>query len=180
MRLGLALPSEEVQQKKRLRHYARLNARRLLSLDEAKGVSIQRLILEGSPFVEIGRTVRAEKVAVVVMGSTGVLGMWIEFSSAARLGKSSVRPGVRFSRYRCRTYCVYNEPRPGRGRRRVEDEYQLRAVIVRKTISDGCRRYVGAVVPRQCPIRAASRGQDQRLHVYHEPGAAYAGCAHRH
>lgn len=72
--LGLALPSEEVQQKKRLRHYARLNARRLLSLDEAKGVSIQRLILEGSPFVEIARTVRAEKVALVVMGSYGGAG----------------------------------------------------------------------------------------------------------
>jgi nucleotide-binding universal stress UspA family protein len=69
--LGLALPSEEVQQKKRLRHFARLNARRLLSLDEAKGVSIQRLIVEGSPFVEIARTVRAEKVALVVMGSYG-------------------------------------------------------------------------------------------------------------
>ncbi|WP_447983703.1 universal stress protein [Nitrospira sp. Nam74] len=72
--LGLALPSEEVQQKKRLRHYARLNARRLLSLDDAKGVSIQRLILEGSPFVEIARTVRAEKVALVVMGSYGGIG----------------------------------------------------------------------------------------------------------
>lgn len=72
--LGLALPSEEVQQKKRLRHYARLNARRLLSLDEAKGVSIQRLILEGSPFVEIARTVRAEKVSLVVMGSYGGAG----------------------------------------------------------------------------------------------------------
>lgn len=72
--LGLALPSEELQQKKRLRHYARLNARRLLALDEAKGVSIHRLILEGSPFVEIARTVRAEKVALVVMGSYGGTG----------------------------------------------------------------------------------------------------------
>ena len=72
--LGLALPSEEVQQKKRLRHFARLNARRLLSLEEAKGVSIQRLILEGSPFIEIGRTVRSEKVALVVMGTYGGAG----------------------------------------------------------------------------------------------------------
>ena len=69
--LGLALPSEETQQKKRLRHHARLNARRLISSPEAKGVSIRRLVLEGSPFVEIARTARTEKVSLVVMGSYG-------------------------------------------------------------------------------------------------------------
>ena len=72
--LGLALPSEEAQQKKRLRHCARLNARRLLALDAAKGVSIRRLLIEGSPFVEIARTVRSEKVALVVMGTYGGAG----------------------------------------------------------------------------------------------------------
>jgi hypothetical protein len=70
-RLGLALPSEEAQQKKRLRHYARVNARRLLNSDEAKGVAIRRFVVEGSPFVEIARTVRTEKVNVVIMGSYG-------------------------------------------------------------------------------------------------------------
>lgn len=69
--LGLALPSEEAAQKKRLRHQARLNARRLLALEEAKGLTIRRLILEGSPFVEIARTVRSQKVDLVVMGSYG-------------------------------------------------------------------------------------------------------------
>jgi len=69
--LGLARPSEEVEQKKRLRHQARLNARRLLSFEEAKGLQIRRLLAEGSPFVEIARTARAEKVDLVVMGSYG-------------------------------------------------------------------------------------------------------------
>jgi len=69
--LGLALPSEEAGQKKRLRHQARLNARRLLSLEEAKGIAIRRLLAEGTPFVEIARTARTEKVNLVVMGSYG-------------------------------------------------------------------------------------------------------------
>lgn len=69
--LGLALPSEEAKQKKRLRHHARLNARRLLQLDEAKGVRIRRFLSEGAPWVEIARMARAEKVNLVVMGSYG-------------------------------------------------------------------------------------------------------------
>lgn len=69
--LGLARPSEEAEQKKRLRHQARLNARRLLSFEEAKGLQIRRLLAEGSPFVEIARTARTEKVDLVVMGSYG-------------------------------------------------------------------------------------------------------------
>lgn len=73
-RLGLGLPSEESQQKKRLCHHARLNARRLLTSDEAKGVAIRRFVVEGSPFVEIARTVRTEKVTVVIMGSYGGAG----------------------------------------------------------------------------------------------------------
>ena len=69
--LGLARPSEEAEQKKRLRHQARLNARRLLSFEEAKGLEVRRLLAEGSPFVEIARTARTEKVDLVVMGSYG-------------------------------------------------------------------------------------------------------------
>ncbi len=69
--LGLAPPSEEAKQKKRLSHQARLNARRLLQSDEAKGVSIRRRLAEGSPFVEIARMARTEKVSLVVMGSYG-------------------------------------------------------------------------------------------------------------
>lgn len=69
--LGLALPSEEAAQKKRLRHQARLNARRLLQLDEAKGVPVKRLLAEGAPFIEVARTARSEKVDLVVIGSYG-------------------------------------------------------------------------------------------------------------
>lgn len=69
--IGLALPSEKAAQLKRLRHHARLNARRLLSSEEAKGVKIRRLIAEGSPFVEIARAARGERVSLVVMGSYG-------------------------------------------------------------------------------------------------------------
>ena len=72
-RLGLALPSEESGQKKRLRHHARLQARRLLQSNEAKGVTIRRLLAEGAPFVEIARTARMERVDLVVMGSYGGL-----------------------------------------------------------------------------------------------------------
>ncbi len=70
--LGLALPSEESAQKKKpLRHQARVNARRLLGLEEAKGLSIRRLLAEGAPFVEIARMARSEKMSLVVMGSHG-------------------------------------------------------------------------------------------------------------
>ncbi len=69
--LGLALPSEEKAQKKRLNHQARHLARGLLSVPEAKGLKITRIIREGKPFVEIARTVRTEKIDLVVMGSYG-------------------------------------------------------------------------------------------------------------
>ncbi len=52
---GLACPSEEAGQRKRLSHQARLSVRRLEQLDEAKGVPIRRVVAEGSPFVEIVR-----------------------------------------------------------------------------------------------------------------------------
>ena len=69
--LGLALPSEEKVQKKRLNHQARLLTRGLLSLPEAKSISITSIISEGKPFVEIARTTREEKIDLVVMGSYG-------------------------------------------------------------------------------------------------------------
>lgn len=69
--LGLALPSEEAAQRKRLRHQARLHTRRLLGFEEAKGIPVHRLLAEGAPFVEIARTARMEKVDLVVMGSYG-------------------------------------------------------------------------------------------------------------
>lgn len=69
--MGLALPSEENAQKKRLRHHARLLARGLLQVKETKGIKITRFLSEGKPFAEITRTARQEKVDLVVMGSYG-------------------------------------------------------------------------------------------------------------
>ena len=68
-RLGMASPVEEKVQKKRLGHHARLNARRLLESEDVKGVDIRRVLAEGSPFAEIARLARLEKVDLVVMGS---------------------------------------------------------------------------------------------------------------
>lgn len=69
--LGLARPSEEVEQRRRLRHQARLNARRLLQDPQARGVTVRRLLAEGAPFVEIVRSARGENVNLIVMGSYG-------------------------------------------------------------------------------------------------------------
>ncbi len=68
-RLGMASPAQERAQKKRLGHHARLNARRLLESDDAKGVDIKCVLAEGSPFAEIARMARLEKVDLVVMRS---------------------------------------------------------------------------------------------------------------
>ncbi len=71
-RLGLlAVPSDAAAQRRRLRHHARLNVRRLLESEEAKDVALTRMIVEGAPFVEIAKTARMEKVDLVVMGSYG-------------------------------------------------------------------------------------------------------------
>ena len=71
-RLGLlAVPSNAVAQRRRLRHHARLNVRRLLELKEAKGLALTRMIVEGAPFAQIAKTARMEKVDLVVMGSYG-------------------------------------------------------------------------------------------------------------
>lgn len=70
-RLGLALPSEEKAQKKRLNHFARATIRRLLAFDAAKGLPIRRSVVAGAPFVDIARHARSEKVQLVVMGTHG-------------------------------------------------------------------------------------------------------------
>jgi nucleotide-binding universal stress UspA family protein len=82
----LAVPSDAQGQKRRLRHHARLNVRRLLESESAKGMAVTRVVLEGAPFVEIAKTARMEKVDLVVMGSYGggVRGAWTRFFSAAR------------------------------------------------------------------------------------------------
>ncbi len=71
-RLGLlAVPSDAAAQRRRLRHHARLNVRRLVDSEDAKGIPITRMVVEGSPFVEIAKTARTGKVDLVVMGSYG-------------------------------------------------------------------------------------------------------------
>ena len=67
----LAAPSDSQGQKRRLRHHARLNVRRLLESEGVKGVTVTRVVLEGGPFVEIAKTARMENVDLVVMGSYG-------------------------------------------------------------------------------------------------------------
>lgn len=71
-RLGLlAVPSDAQAQKRRLRHHARLNTRRLLDSEATEGVKITRVLAEGVPFMEISKIVRVEKVNLVVLGSYG-------------------------------------------------------------------------------------------------------------
>lgn len=71
-RLGLlAVPSDAAAQRRRLRHHARLNVRRLMDSMDIKEVSATRVIVEGSPFVEIAKSARTGKVDLVVMGSYG-------------------------------------------------------------------------------------------------------------
>jgi len=71
-RLGLlAVPSDAQAQKRRLRHHARLNTRRLLESEMVKGVKVTRVLADGVPFVEIGKMVRVEKINLVVLGSYG-------------------------------------------------------------------------------------------------------------
>ncbi len=67
----LAVPSDAQGQKRRLRHHARLNVRRLLESESAEGVAVTRVVLEGAPFTEIAKMARTEKVDLVVMGSYG-------------------------------------------------------------------------------------------------------------
>lgn len=71
-RLGLlAVPSDAAAQRRRLRHHARLNVRRLLESKETETVKVTRVIVEGTPFVEITKVARTGNIDVVVMGSYG-------------------------------------------------------------------------------------------------------------
>ena len=70
-RLGLlAVPSDAVAQRKRLRHHARLKMRQLLKSREG-GASVRRMVVEGTPFVEIGKFSRTEGIDLIVLGSYG-------------------------------------------------------------------------------------------------------------
>ena len=71
MQAGFYPPVNAGNQKMVLRILARLNARQLLARDDAKGVTIRRLLADGCPFEEIARTARVEGVDLVVMGSYG-------------------------------------------------------------------------------------------------------------
>lgn len=71
-RLGLlAVPSDAAPQRRRLRHHARLKVRQLLESKVAGEVNTTRLIVEGTPFVEIAKVARTGNIDLVVMGSYG-------------------------------------------------------------------------------------------------------------
>ncbi len=71
-RLGLlAVPSDATAQRKRLRHQARLKSRQLLESFPLQGVSVKRIVLEGTPFVEIAKLARQEGINLIVLGSYG-------------------------------------------------------------------------------------------------------------
>ena len=70
-RLGLlAVPSDAGAQRKRLRHHARLKMRQILKSSPAEQ-SIRRMVVEGTPFVEIGKFAREEAIDLIVLGSYG-------------------------------------------------------------------------------------------------------------
>jgi nucleotide-binding universal stress UspA family protein len=69
-RLGLlAVPSDAVKQRKRLRHHARVKMRQLLK--SQAGAPVRRILVEGTPFVEIAKLARTEGMDLVVLGSYG-------------------------------------------------------------------------------------------------------------
>lgn len=71
--LGLSVvPSSGAAQRRRLRHYARVNLRRLLESEDAKGVACTRLVLEGLPYAEIVKVTRTKAIDLIVMGTYGV------------------------------------------------------------------------------------------------------------
>jgi nucleotide-binding universal stress UspA family protein len=65
-RLGVPVTKGQM---KTVRHRVRLSFRGLM--ESEKGVPMRRLILEGSPFTEIMRLARTEKVDMIVMGAYG-------------------------------------------------------------------------------------------------------------
>jgi len=71
-RLGLlAVPSDATKQRRRLRHHARLKTRQLLESHSISGITIERIVAEGAPFVEIAKLARQERVDLIVLGSYG-------------------------------------------------------------------------------------------------------------
>ena len=69
-RLGLlAVPSDAAKQRKRLRHHARLKLRQLLK-SQARA-PVRRVLVEGTPFVEIAKFARTKGIDLVVLGSYG-------------------------------------------------------------------------------------------------------------
>jgi nucleotide-binding universal stress UspA family protein len=71
-RLGLlAVPSDATAQRRRLRHQARLKSRQLLESVSTEGIAVRRIVLEGTPFVEIAKLTRQEQVDLIVLGSYG-------------------------------------------------------------------------------------------------------------
>jgi len=71
-RLGLlAVPSDATRQRRRLRHQARLQTRRVLERQSMTGVTAERVVLEGTPFVEIAKTARQQRIDLIVLGSYG-------------------------------------------------------------------------------------------------------------
>ena len=71
-RLGLlAVPSDATAQRRRLRHQARLKSRQLLESAPTEGIAVRRIVLEGTPFVEIAKLTRQERVDLIVLGSYG-------------------------------------------------------------------------------------------------------------
>jgi nucleotide-binding universal stress UspA family protein len=70
-RLGLlAVPSDAIRQRKRLRHHGRLKMRQLLK-SQPDGRTITHIVVEGTPFVEIGKFARREGIDLIVLGSYG-------------------------------------------------------------------------------------------------------------
>ena len=71
-RLGLlAVPSDAAAQRRRLRHQARLKIRQLLERHPADGATVSRIVVEGTPFIEIAKLTRQERVDLIVLGSYG-------------------------------------------------------------------------------------------------------------
>ena len=71
-RLGLlAVPSDATAQRRRLRHQARLKIRQLLETHPNEGLTIGRVVVEGTPFVEIAKLAREECTDLIVLGSYG-------------------------------------------------------------------------------------------------------------
>jgi nucleotide-binding universal stress UspA family protein len=65
-RLGIPVKADQM---KTIRHRLRLSFRGLM--ESEKGVKMRRFILEGSPFTEIMRMARTQKVDMIVMGAYG-------------------------------------------------------------------------------------------------------------